>query len=176
VSATPIAAGRNFRSKAGRDLAIRPVEAADNVALAAMFGTLSLKTVERRYLAPRLLRGEAARREAERLTHAGANHIVLVAQDRGAGDAIVAVAELAPDSAEPGVAESAVLVADAYQGEGIGRAVAEELAEAVRTTSISRVRATVHAANTPVRRLIASLGRPYSTHFRGTEVVYELSM
>jgi RimJ/RimL family protein N-acetyltransferase len=154
-------------------VAIRPAAPADAPALAELFGGLSAATVERRYFAPRLLRGEAARREAARLTQTERGHIVLVAAAEG-GERIVAVGELAPYAGEPGVAEGAMLVADAYQGRGIGRAVAEQLAQAAEGAAIRRVRATTSATNTAVRRLIASLGRPYSARFAGAEVQYEL--
>jgi RimJ/RimL family protein N-acetyltransferase len=167
-------AGR-FRSRAGRSVAIRRAGPEDVAAIAAMIGDLSARTVERRYLTPRTLSGEAARREAERLTRREAGRIVLVAQEHGAGR-IVAVAELVADRAERHVAEGAVVVADAYQGEGIGRAVVQQMAAAAEGAAISRVRATTHASNTPVRRLIASCGRPYTARFAGAEVQYEVAL
>lgn len=163
-----------FRSKAGRSIAIRRAAPEDAGAIAAMIGGLSASTVERRYLSPRRFVGEAARREAERLTRHDDGRIVLVAQG-DAGD-ILAVAELASDPTERGVAEGAVVVADDYQGEGIGRAVVERMAADATRAAIRRVRATTKAYNTPVRRLIASFGRPYTVRFDGAEVLYEVAL
>jgi RimJ/RimL family protein N-acetyltransferase len=175
--AMPAAAPQEgFRSKAGRTLVLRPATRDDRPALAAMMTGLSPATVQRRYLTRGLLREETARREAERLTRPENAGMVLVAQTRDGDSRIVAVAELAQDQAEPGVAEGAVVVADAYQGEGIGRAVVERLATLARGTSIRTVRATTSASNTAVRRLIASLGRPYTARFAGSEVLYELAL
>lgn len=164
----------HVRSRAGRSLAIRPAGPGDTAALAAMIGGLSARSVERRYLTPRVLGADAARREAERLLRDD-GRIVLVAQAHDGGG-IVAVAELVPDRHERGLAEGAVVVADAYQGEGIGRAVLEHMAAAAEGAAISRVRATTHAYNTPVRRLIASFGRPYTARFAGAEVLYEVAL
>jgi len=38
------------------------------------------------------------------------------------------------------------------------------------------VRATINAYNMPMRRLIASFGRPYSASFAGGDVQYELAL
>lgn len=168
------AAATRLRSKAGRGFAIRRAAPEDTGAIAAMIGGLSAGTVERRYLTPRRMTGEVAHREAERLTRHDDGKIVLVAQ--GEAGAILAVAELVRDRAEGDVAEGAVVVADDYQGEGIGRAVVERLAADAAGAAISRVRATTKAHNTPVRRLIASSGRPYTARFDGAEVLYEVAL
>lgn len=165
-----------FRSRTGRSVAIRSARPDDTEAIATMISTLSARTVERRYLTPRVLCGDAAHREAERLTSRTGGGIVLVAQDGGAFGSILAVAELVPFGAERGVAEGAIVVADACQGEGIGRAVLQEMAAAAEDAAISSVRATTHAYNTPVRRLIASSGRPYTARFVGAEVQYEVAL
>ena len=169
-------AAPSFRSKRGRSVAIRSAGPGDAPAIATMIGSLSPHTVQRRYFTSRALTGEAACREAERLTRADVGLIVLVVCAEGDPAQVVAVAELRRDRAEPAVAEGAVVVADAYQGEGIGRAVVERLAEAAASARITRVRATINAYNMPMRRLIASFGRPYSASFAGGDVQYELRL
>jgi RimJ/RimL family protein N-acetyltransferase len=157
-----------FRSRRGRPFTISRAGPGDAEALATMLGGLSAETVARRYLTPCVLPAERARREAERLAHGGQGHIVLVARAEGEAAPIVAVAELARERDEPAAAEGAIVVADAYQHEGIGRAVAEEMAAAADEAAIAKVRATILGTNTAVRRLIASLGRPYRfRHWRG---------
>jgi RimJ/RimL family protein N-acetyltransferase len=74
------------------------------------------------------------------------------------------------------VAESAVVVADAYQGEGIGRAVLARLVAAAAALAIGRLRAITQAHNLPIRHLIASSGRPYTSRFAGAEVHYEVAL
>lgn len=166
----------HFRSRRGRPFSISQAGPADAEALAAMLGGLSAETVARRYLTPCTLPVERARKEAERLLNRDQDRIVLVARADGAAAPIVAVAELARERDEPATAEGAIVVADAYQNEGIGRAVAAEMAAAADRAAISKVRATVLATNTPVRRLIASLGRPFTLrHWRG-ELVIEIGV
>lgn len=177
MTLAPIASmPQRFHSKAGRRLWLRPATAADRAALAAMMVDLSPDTVERRYLTPSGMHTESARREAERLTRPERAGLILVAQAPADAGRIVAIAELAHDRARPGVAEGAVVVADPYQGEGIGRALVERLALLAEEAAICRVRAITSAHNTPVRRLIASLGRPYSARFAGSEVQYEMML
>jgi GNAT superfamily N-acetyltransferase len=162
-----------FFSRRGRSLAIRAVRSEDLPAVAAMLCGLSQRTVERRYLASRVFSKAAAVDEAARITRHGDDRVVLVAHTAGDASAIVAVGELVRDRAEPAVAEGAMLVADAYQGEGIGRALLERLAHAAEGAAINRVRATVSALNRPMRRLLASLGTPYRARAVGGEVQYE---
>jgi GNAT superfamily N-acetyltransferase len=169
----------HFRSKQGRVVAIRRASPTDEAALAALIGGLSARSVERRYLTPRTLDALAARREAERLTRAGVDQIVVIAEidgQDGAERTIVAVAELVRDGAEPEVAEGAVVVADSFQGEGIGRAVLSRLAGAASDSNINRLRAITQAQNRPLRRLIASSGLAYSARFVGAEVLYEVAL
>lgn len=163
------------RSRAGRAVAIRPAEAGDEAALAAMLGGLSPATVERRYFALRRLDSDLARREAARLAHGAGGRIVLVAAHEVDGQ-IVGVAEIVPRPGAPGVAECAVVVADAFQGEGIGRAVAAQMAAAAEEAAITHLWAATHAGNARVRRLIATGGRPYTARFDGPDVTYEVEL
>lgn len=165
-----------FHSSRGRMLRIRPAMPADAPALAAMIGGLSQRSVALRYLTPRTLPPELASREAERLARESDQQLVLVALDDAGEERIVAVAELVRDGAEPEVAESAVVVADAYQGEGLGRAIVSTLAQAAAAARIARIRAVVMGQNTPMRRLIAGLGVPYTSRFVGSEVYYDIPM
>lgn len=157
-----------FRTRRGRPISISRATPGDAPALAAMLGGLSAETVARRYLTPATFAPERARHEVARLLRDDHGHIVLVARAGGESAPIVAVAELAREGGEPATAEGAIVVADAFQNEGIGRAVAERMAAAAGEAAITRVRATIRADNTPVRRLIASLGLPVTMrHWRG---------
>jgi protein lysine acetyltransferase len=171
ISLTP----RQLHTRQGRPISIAPAAPGDAEALATMLGGLSAETMCRRYLTPAVMAPERARVEAERLARSDDDYIVLVARADEAPRPIVAIAELARDQGTPTVGEGAIVVADAYQNEGIGRAVAEQMAAAARNAEISTVRATVLATNTPVCRLIASLGRPFRIrHWRG-ELQVEIS-
>lgn len=151
-----------LRSRRGRPFSISRAAPGDAPALEAMLTGLSAQTVGRRYFTSARMPAERAHAEAERLARRDDGRIVLVARAGGGAAApIVAVAELARDRAEPATAEGAIVVADAFQSEGIGRAVAEHMADAAQDAAISRVRATVLAENRPMWRLLKTLGRPY---------------
>lgn len=167
----------SYRSQRNRALRIRLARPADQAALSDLLTSLSSRTVERRYFRPGRLGPEAARRESERLAHTTTAHHVLVAELCDGSGAVVAVAELACQPGAPGVAESAIVVTDAFQGEGIGRAIAEQLGQVARAAALTSIHATVRADNIPVRRLIASLSRPYTlrTWHGETQIVFAVS-
>jgi acetyltransferase len=53
----------------------------------------------------------------------------------------------------------AIVVADAWQGRGIGTALAEVLADAAHATGIRRIAAVMLADNDPARRLMHRIAR-----------------
>lgn len=165
----------SYRTRRERLVRIRPASSADRPAIAEMLAELSQQTVERRYFRPGRLSPEAARRESDRLMRVSYDGAVLVAELCDGG-AIVAVAELACRDDTPDAAEGAIVVTDAFQGEGIGHALAEQLGDLARAAALTSVRATVRADNIPVRRLIASLGRPFTLRpWRGEiQIVFPL--
>lgn len=163
-----------FQTRHGRDLLIRPVQPEDSTALVAMFGELSARSTGLRYnTPPRILPDHLVARETARLTGGIDNLIVYVAMESD-GSRAIAVAELACDRAEPATAESAMVVVDSYQGEGVGRAIVKHMAAAAAQVSISRIRAFTSAHNYVVQRLVTGSGRPYTTRFDGGDIRYEV--
>ncbi|WP_326641153.1 GNAT family N-acetyltransferase [Nonomuraea fuscirosea] len=60
--------------------------------------------------------------------------------------------------AEPGAAELALLVEDAWQGRGLGAQLARTLVDTARERAMAEVRASIMAQNERMRRLMISLG------------------
>ncbi len=176
LSAPRAAGAVSFCSRSGRAITIRSARADDAPAISAMIGGLSPRTIALRYHLPLVrLSPEAARREAERVTSADRGRIVYLAlAAQGERPEIIGIAELACDRAEPDLAESAIVVADSFQSDGIGRAIVGQLVAAADRRGIARVRALTQTHNAAVRRLVVGLGRPYSTRFTGGEVMYEI--
>jgi acetyltransferase len=111
---------------------------------------------------------EMAQREAARLgkLDIGAQ-LAAVALLRVEGlEQAIGVAELVRDSACPEIAEIAVVVADAYQREGIGSALCAYLVAAARGYGIMTVRAQALHENRAVRRMVANSGAAYTTETR----------
>ena len=138
-----------------------------NIGLSMLAG-LSAHSAEMRYLFPVAMSPERARAEAARIS--GGRLTLVVTDDDGQ---IIAVGELVQDQANPACAEGAVVVADAYQGEGIGTAIVGRLTAGA--TGISVMRALVRVDNRPMRRLIAGLGRPYRSRFEEGTISYEIT-
>ena len=89
--------------------------------------------------------------------------------------AIIAAARYAAWPGEPGRAEIAFEVADAWHGRGIGTALASELVAHARSAGLTALTASTLSENQPARALLVKLGfRP-----RGTAsgvVEYELDL
>lgn len=169
------ASAPHFRSRRGRDLLIRPSRPSDQAALQEMLLSLSPRTIGMRYFIPDVpLPAVRARQEAERLTRG--DQIVYLAVSAGSSPQIVAVAEVMRDKLAPHVAETAIMVADRYQGEGIGTALIGCLAEAINQSDIAIIRAITQAHNQVVRHMITRLERPYTTTYWRGEVIYEIAV
>ena len=153
-----------FRSRRGRAIRFRQVTPGDTCALAELLQGLSPETIHLRYFLPRpRFAPEEARQEALRLVGGVPRDLVLLGlvEARGQEQAI-AIAELVRDAAHSAVGEVGLVVADAYQGEGIGSALGAELLARAAWHGVSTMRASALDENTPVRRLIARLGLPYT--------------
>ena len=139
----------------GTQILIRPIDATDKLRLSVALGRLSQETIHRRFLAakPRL---SAA--ELRYLTEIdGRHHIALVAVSPDDPDVLIGVARSV--RVAPATAEMAVIVTDAWQGVGLGGALAEALADAAGAGGIRRLAAVMAADNEPARRLMLRIAR-----------------
>jgi acetyltransferase len=136
----------------GTQVRIRPIRPADKALLEDGLRRLSLESIRRRFLSAKP-RFSAA--ELRYLTEVdGHDHVALVAVLDSAPGCLVAVARSVrlPDGGD--TAEVAIVVGDDWQGLGLGGALAEALADAVRRTGIRRIAATMLGDNLPARRLM----------------------
>jgi acetyltransferase len=140
----------------GSRLTLRAIRPDDAPRLQAGMARLSPETIFRRFMAP--LRG---------LTEAEAQHLACVDYDRRMAlvatrepegyDEIVGVARYdATNTADS--AEVAIVVADAYQGRGLGVLLIKRLAAYARAHSISRFSAVLLQGNESALRLITAAG------------------
>jgi RimJ/RimL family protein N-acetyltransferase len=139
----------------GTRVRVRPIRPDDKPLLEDGLSRLSLESIRRRFLSPKP-RFSAA--ELRYLTEVdGVDHVALVAVLEAAPGCLVAVARSVrlPDSAD--TAEMAIVVGDAWQGLGLGGALAEALADAVVATGIRRIAATLLGDNVAARRLLSRI-------------------
>ncbi|MFC5184597.1 GNAT family N-acetyltransferase [Actinomadura harenae] len=147
----PSAASQPVPLTDGTRVTVRPIERDDADAVRAMHERCSLDSRRMRYFSPKPFPPRAA---VERFCEPW-HGLTLVAE--GPDGSVLALAHLI-HVLDPGVAEVAFLVEDAWQGRGLGRALAELLAVLGRERGLVELRATALAENTRMRRLLVSLG------------------
>jgi len=165
--------GGTIRTFDGQPIQVRPIESGDWQALQRFHRTLSEETVEQRMFEsmPEL--------SDERAHHYscidGYNRFAIVAIDPDQPTEIIGVARFDRED-EGDVAEYAAVVADRWQGHGIGLALTMRLISAALDRDINLLRAYVRAENWRMLTLLRNLGLPQtSVHDRG-EVQVDLDI
>ena len=141
----------------GTRVEIRHIEPGDKARLEDGLRNLSEETIRKRFLAAKPSFSAA---ELRYLTEVdGKRHAALVAVRADDPETLIAVARYValPDS--PGTAEIAVVVGDAFQGQGLGRRMTELLADEARESGIRRFAATMLADNRAAQRLMSTFSR-----------------
>jgi RimJ/RimL family protein N-acetyltransferase/nucleotide-binding universal stress UspA family protein len=152
------------------EVTIRPIAPEDREALRAGFERLSPESRYRRFFVPMQ---ELSERDLDYLTQVDhRDHEALVAVDPQTGN-LVGVARFVRTSADE--AEPAVVVADDWQGRGIGTRIMDRLVVRAREEGIQRFRAPVLANNEEALKLLSRLG-PTERSFSGTEVELGISL
>lgn len=145
---------------------IRPLEPADRVALAEGFHRLSAETRRRRYLG---IRSELTEEELDVLTGRRADVAPALAAV-GAGGDLIAVGRAGPEPGDPETVHIGVVVADCWQGHGVGSALLAALADRERSRGVRHLRASTLADNAPVKHMLRSAGA-YDWHSLGDGVI-----
>ncbi|MGC4953401.1 GNAT family N-acetyltransferase [Actinomadura citrea] len=147
----PPSAFRRIALRDGTQAVVRPVEPRDGDAVRALHERCSLDSRRMRYFSPKPY---PPRRSFERFCDPSRG-LTLVAE--GPDGSLLALAHLVLVR-DPGAAEVAFLVEDAWQGRGLGRGLAELLLALARDRGLVEVRATALSENARMRRLLTSLG------------------
>lgn len=154
----------------GARIAIRPLEPDDRTALAEGFARLSPESRYRRFFGPM---AQLRERDLDYLTRVDHHdHEALVATDAATGDGVgvARYVRIGPDVAEP-----AIVVADDWQGRGVGRHLLEALAERAQAEGVHRFEAPVLATNDEAIRLLEHLGDTNRRH-EGREVQLSIAL
>jgi acetyltransferase len=136
-------------------IVVRPIRAEDEAKMVRFHQALSEESVFERYAGLLKLEARVAHEPLARICHIDPDRqVVLVAEHEGE---IVAIARLErlPGTAD---AEFALLVRDAFQRQGLGRALLMRLIESGREGGLQRIVAEILPGNAPMRRLCKELG------------------
>jgi GNAT superfamily N-acetyltransferase len=132
----------------GRIIHVRPVSEGDKAALSALYTRASPRSRYLRFFSA----GISIDREVQRLVEPEDDHVALVAEHDG-----VAVGVASYEILNGTQAEIALLVDDAWQGDGIGSLLIEHLAAVARRAGIQELVGDVLATNVTMLRTSASL-------------------
>ncbi len=143
------------RIRSGEAVLIRPIEPEDKQQLREGIERLGLTSRYRRFFTTAVELSQAQLRYLTEVDHH--DHEALLAIDPLTNDG-VGVARFVRSGEEPGVAEVAVAVTDAWQGRGVGTTLLQELAARAREEGIRQFSATVLAENEMMLDLLSRLG------------------
>jgi len=150
----------------GVSVLIRPIARADKALLAAGMADLSEQSAYQRFLSPKAV---LSTDELRYLTEVDfRDHVAYVAVRPEAPDVVVAVGRWVRLRDDPEAAEIAFVVSDALQRQGLGRLLAEKLADAARERGVRRFVATMLPDNLGAHRLFARVAQEREIAVDGT--------
>jgi len=155
---------RVVKPKHGPEILIRPLRRGDTVTVEAVFARLGDESRRTRFNGPKWRLGE---KELRWLATVGPSHHALVAWVDGDPEP-VAIARLVRLG---GSAEIAFEVADAYQGRGIGSALAGVLIADARASGICEVTALVRSDNPAALALLRRVLGRLDVRMEGPELL-----
>ena len=152
-----------WRVKDGTPVALRPIRPEDEPLVAKFHTALSDQTVYQRYLRAQALSQRTAHERLSRLCFIDYDRemaIVAERKDPGTGEpAIIAIGRLIRLHG-CNEAEFALVVADRYQGQGLGTEILRRLVQFARDEGIGRVTADILPANVGMQKVCEQAGVP----------------
>lgn len=139
----------------GSTIQIRALRPNDQVGMLAAIDRTSAQSLQRRFFVPK--RGFSEKEVSFFMGIDFSNHVALVAQIDEAGEAVIAGGGRYI-VAQPGQAELAFVVVDAYQGKGIGPALMRHLLAIARETGLKELTAEVLAENAAMLKVFSGFG------------------
>ena len=139
----------------GERIAVRPLEASDRDAYAALFARLSPESRHRRFHGPKPVLAPRELTFMTEVDHVG--HEALAVIDTRDGS-IIGVGRYVACADAPQVADLAIEVADDMQGIGIGTLLARLIVDRASTNGFHRLVATTLWDNQPARAVMRRLG------------------
>jgi RimJ/RimL family protein N-acetyltransferase len=153
----------------GVEAVVRPIRSDDKRLVADGLARLSEESAYRRFLGPKKGLTSAELRYLTEIDFR--DHVAYVAVDRREPTALLGVARWVRSGADRQTAEFAFMVTDDLQGQGLGTALAEALAQAARERGVVRFVATTLPHNVAAQRLVARIAGRVTTTIEGTTYV-----
>ncbi len=141
---------------------VRPIERRDAAMLVACADDFSPETIRRRFLAPKQGLSVA---ELRYLTDVDfIDHHAVVAVPKDDPRRLAGVARWVRGTGDPEAAEMAIVIADAFQGKGLGTELGRVLVAAALRHGVKRFNATMLAENVAARKMFARISHELHTH------------
>ncbi len=160
-----------FSLKNGQRVLIRPLQAKDASSMQAGFKTLSQETIINRFLGPKKQISQA---ELDYFTHFDAHqHFALgagIQSTPGAELEGVAIARWMRRDELPSQADFALLIQDAYQGQGLGTCLMRLLIQGAKEQGLESLHGTCLAYNQAMQALLKRLGPVRLTRLGNGEI------
>jgi len=153
----------------GSKVELHPMQPEDAAQLVKFHGTLSPDTTYLRYFS---FHPELSEKELYRFTHV--DHTDREALVAVVGDEIVGVARF--DRQGDDEAEVAFVIADAWQGRGLGPLLFQHLAARAREVGVKRFVADTLPRNRPMLKVFRRAGLPIEEHFVAGTIRVELTL
>jgi RimJ/RimL family protein N-acetyltransferase len=155
----------------GRPIKIRALRPDDRADMLAAIGRTSMQSLQRRFFVPK--KGFSEREMAFFLDIDFESHVALVAQiDEDGRPAIVGGGRYIV--VQPGQAEIAFVVVDAYQGQGVGTILMRHLAVLARDARLKELIAEVLPENSAMLKLFKKFG--FRSASKGSPQVIHLAL
>jgi acetyltransferase len=151
--------------KDSTSIVIRPIRPDDADDLQATFQRLSMESIYLRFLSFKKELSDAEARYLATVDYTSRMAFVALCSENGK-DIVVGVSRYALlDTSDPEMAESAVVVADEYQGRGIGTRLLWRLVSYARAKGIHYLRGNLQIGNNRMLDLVKRSGLPHQTRF-----------
>jgi acetyltransferase len=150
--------------RSGRQVSVRQITPDDREKLVAFYYSLSVETQEMRFFGHNHPR-DVVENEATRLTQVSPkyNLILLALAADEAPERVIGTARYVCDRDDSTTAEIAIVIQDAYQGDGLGRQLMELLIRAGRARGLKHLRAVWRSQNRALQRLILGSGLAHTS-------------
>jgi RimJ/RimL family protein N-acetyltransferase len=154
-----------------RPIAIRALRPDDRAGMLAAIGRTSMQSLQRRFFVPK--KGFSEQEMAFFLNIDFESHVAIVAEVEEDGHPVIAGGGRYI-VVQPGQAEIAFVVVDAYQGQGIGTILMRHLAVLARNAGLKELIAEVLPENTAMLKLFKKFG--FRTDAKGSPQVVHLTL